>query len=146
MDFLSSVSEAIRKASEAYVEALSTATKALQGLAAQTVGEERDRVLENWLRMARMSKDGVVSALEQGFELWEREVRRALSTGPGMAGRGGTANPMEVWAENWRRATQSLTQGGAWADEMRKQAEAFQKTLDEGLKAWGRLWELPREK
>ena len=37
-------------------------------------------LVENWLRVARMSKDGVITALEQGFKLWEREIRRTVSS------------------------------------------------------------------
>ena len=78
-DNFSGIGEAIRKASEAYAEALSAVGKALQGLASGAGGGDRDRLVENWLRVARMSKDGVITALEQGFELWEREIRRTVA-------------------------------------------------------------------
>jgi hypothetical protein len=48
------------------------------------------------------------------------------------------ANPMEMWAENWKRATEAFTGGAGWGDQARRQAELVQKTLDEGLKAWRR--------
>jgi hypothetical protein len=137
---LSGIGEAIRKASEAYVEALSTVGKALQDIAAQSMaGADRERVVDNWLRVARMSKDGVVSALEQGFELWEREVRRAVETSKGGHAPRAT-NPMEAWAENWRKATEAFA-GSGWSEEARKQAAMVQSTLQEGLRAWQRLWE-----
>jgi hypothetical protein len=74
------ISEAIRKASEAYVQALTTVTKALQGLASQANTTDRDRLVENWLRVARMSKDGIITALESGFQYWENEIRRNAAT------------------------------------------------------------------
>ena len=79
-DNLSGIGDAIRKASAAYAEALAAVGKALQGLAGGAAGGDRDRLVENWLRVARMSKDGVITALEQGFKLWEREIRRTAAS------------------------------------------------------------------
>jgi hypothetical protein len=139
-DNLSSIGDAIRKASEAYAEALSAVGKALQNLAAEASGTDRDRLVENWLRVARMSKDGVINALEQGFELWEREIRKTVAAASGGSAREAT-NPMDAWAENWRRATEAFTaSAGDLGERARKQAETVQKTLQEGLRAWERLW------
>src|SRR5215472_14096082 len=123
-DNLSDISEAIRKASEAYAQAIAAVSKALQNIAAQASGGDRDRLIENWLRVARMSKDGVITAIEQAYEFWEREVRRT-ATGAGSAK---TSNPMESWAENWRKATEAFTTGN-WSEEARRQAESVQKIL-----------------
>lgn len=143
-DNLSGIGEAIRKASEAYIEALTAVTRALTDLAAQSgAAPDRERMVENWLRVARMSKDGVVSALEQGFELWEREVRRMAAGGAAAAPK--AANPMEAWAENWRKATEAFAGTGAWGEQARKQAEAVQQMLQEGMRAWQRLWEPPKK-
>lgn len=140
-DNLSGIGDAIRKASEAYAEALSAVGKALQNLAGGVGGADRDRLVENWLRVARMSKDGVITALEQGFELWEREIRKTVATARGESKRE-SANPMDAWAENWRRATEAFSGGtGSFGEEARKQAETVQKTLQDGLRAWQRLWE-----
>jgi hypothetical protein len=139
-DNLSGIGDAIRKASEAYVEALSAVGKALQNLAGGAGGTDRDRLVENWLRVARMSKDGVITALEQGFELWEREIRKTVATARGGSPRE-SSNPMDAWAENWRRATEAFSGGGSFGEEARKQAETVQKTLQDGLRAWQRLWE-----
>jgi uncharacterized protein YukE len=88
-----------------------------------------------------MSKDGVITALEQGFELWEREIRRTVATVKGSAQRE-SSSPMDAWTENWRRATEAFSGGtGTLGEEARKQAETVQKTLQEGLRAWQRLWE-----
>ena len=140
-DNLSGIGEAIRKASEAYVEALGAVGKALQNLGAGTGGSDRDRLVENWLRVARMSKDGVITALEQGFELWEREIRRTVASAKGGQQKE-SSNPMDAWNENWRRATEAFSTGSSGlGEEARKQAETIQKTLQDGLRAWQRLWE-----
>ncbi len=135
-DNLSDIGEAIRKASEAYAQAISAVNKALQNIAAQAGGGDRDRLVENWLRVARMSKDGMITAIEQAYEYWEREIRRS-ATGSASAK---TANPMDAWAESWRKATDAFTTGN-WSEEARKQAEGVQKILTEGIRSWQRMWE-----
>jgi hypothetical protein len=145
MDNVSGIADAIRKATEAYAESLAAVTKALQNLASQTSGADRERVVENWLRLARMSKDGVVTALEHGFELWERECRR-MASAPGGAAAQEASDPMAAWAENWRKATEAFTGStSGWSEEARKQAETVQKTLQDGMRAWQRLWD-PQKK
>jgi hypothetical protein len=141
-DGFSATAEAIRKACESYVQALTTVTKALQGLAGQASGADRDRVIENWLRVARMSKDGIITALETGFQYWENEIRRR-ATASSPAGATAAKNPMEAWAENWRRATEAFTSGpaGDWTEELRKQSEAVQKSLQDGIRQWAELWQ-----
>jgi hypothetical protein len=140
-DSFSAMSEAIRKASESYVQAMTTVTKALQGLASQGAGADRERLIENWLRVARMSKDGIITALETGFQYWENEIRRTASASGQAAA--SARNPMETWAENWRRATEAFTSGQAsnWSEELRKQSEAVQKSLQEGIRQWAELWQ-----
>ena len=145
MDNVSGFTDAIRKATEAYAEALGTVTKALQNLASQAGGADRERNVENWLRLARMSKDGVVAALEHGFELWERECRRMAAASGGAAAKE-TSDPTAAWAENWRKAIEAFTgSASGWNEETRKQAETIQKTLQEGMRAWQRLWEPPKK-
>lgn len=133
-DSFSDIGEAIRKASEAYAEAIAAVSKALQNIASQAGGGDRDRLIENWLRLARMSKDGLITAIEQAYEFWERGVRRTSTGGAAAA-----PNPMEAWAENLRKATEAFA-GGNWSEEVRKQAENVQKTLAEGMRAWQRIW------
>jgi DNA-binding FadR family transcriptional regulator len=131
-DNFSDIGEAIRKASEAYAQAISAVSKALQNIVAQATGTDRDRLIENWLRVARMSKDGLITAIEQAYEFFEREVRRsAAGTTSAKA-----ANPVDAWAENWRKATEAFSTGN-WS----KQAETVQKILTEGIHAWQRMWE-----
>jgi hypothetical protein len=93
--------------------------------------------VENWLRLARMSKDAMVNALEQGFETWEREIRRTtIQSGVTAA----PTNPFDAWSENWRKAVDSFA-GGADTEEFRKQAEAIRSRFADGMRSWQRLWE-----
>jgi hypothetical protein len=135
-DNLSDIGEAIRKASEAYAQALAAVSKALQNIAAQMGSADRDRLVENWLRVARMSKDGLISAIEQGFQFWEREIRRTTAGSTSAK----PSNPIDAWAENWRKATEAFTAGN-WGEEARKQAETVQKILTDGIRNWQRMWE-----
>jgi hypothetical protein len=135
-DNLSDIGEAIRRAGEAYAEAIAAVSKALRDIAARAGGSDRDRLVENWLRVARMSKDGMITAIEQAYEFWEREVRRGSASGPSAK----PSNPMDTWAENWRKATEAFASGN-WGEEARKQAESVQKILSDGIRAWQRLWE-----
>jgi hypothetical protein len=139
-DNLSGISEAMRKASDAFADAIAAVSKTIQSAASQSGEADRDRLVENWLRIARMSKDGMVNAIEHGFEVWEREVRRAATSGASAAK--GTS-PMEAWADNLRKASESMMGGGAagLGEEARKQAESVQKTLADGIRAWQRLWD-----
>jgi hypothetical protein len=139
------IGDMIRKASEAFAETLSAVNKAVKELAAQAgAGVDREQMFENWLRAARMSKDGMVTALEQGFQWWERQVREQVRRTASAAGAGAEkkpANPIEAWAENWRKVTESFSASGDWTEAARKQAESVQKTLQDGLRAWQRMWE-----
>ncbi len=139
-DSLSNIGEAIRKANEAYLQAISAVGKALQDIATQAGGSERDKLIEGWLRVARMSKDGLITAIEQAYEFWEREVRNA-TTGAASAK---ASDPIDAWVENWRKATETLA-SGSWSEEARKQAENVQKILTEGMRTWQRLWQ-PQKK
>jgi hypothetical protein len=139
-DNLSGISDAMRKASDAFADAIAAVSKTIQSTASQSGEVDRDRLVENWLRIARMSKDGMVNAIEHGFEVWEREVRRAATSGASAAK---ATSPMEAWADNLRKASESLM-GGSTAglgEEARKQAESVQKTLADGIRAWQRLWD-----
>jgi hypothetical protein len=134
------MSEAIQKSAEAFAKAISAVGKALQHASNLAGSPERDRLFENWMRVARLSKDGFVTAIEQGFEIWERQVRRLVGQGPGAKPR--PANPMEAWTENWRTAIEAFTGGGGnWSEDVRQQAEAIQQTLADAIRAWQRLWQ-----
>jgi hypothetical protein len=138
-DILTDIGDAIRRASEGFAEAITAVSKSIQNAAKG--GGDRERAIENWLRIARMSKDGVITAIEHGFEVWEREIRRATSAGSGSTPKE-PPNPMEAWAENLRKATDAfLGDAPAASDEVRKQTEAVRKSFADGIRAWQRLWE-----
>ena len=145
MQGMPDMTEAMRKMTEAYAQALAVMTRTLESLAAQ--GPEARRMGEQWLRLARMTKDGAVTAMDQTFEIWEREIRRMLDAGapPPTPPK----NPMEAWTAAWQKTMHDLTSsapGARWADEARRQAEQVQQTFQEGLRAWQRLWQPPERK
>lgn len=143
MDTQSSFAEAIRKTTDAYAQALTAVMNAVA--AAPKPGDDAGRArTDQWLRLARMSKDSAVTALDHGFALWERECRRMLEaaapTPPAPL-----TNPMELWAENWKKALDAVVPAGkptdTWSEQARKQVEAVQQTLQESVAAWQRLWQ-----
>ncbi|MBV8360313.1 MAG: hypothetical protein JO189_20630 [Deltaproteobacteria bacterium] len=151
-DRFESFGEAIKQSNEAYAAAISALSKAVQNLPTGAPRSDRERFVDNVLHLARISKNAVVTAIEQGFELWERQVRQVSAGGtevtssrPDTASRPGTAgsNPIEAWAENWRKATETFITGGG-NEELRRQAEAVQNAFVEGIRAWQRLWEPER--
>ena len=148
MEGLGNVAETIRKTTEAYSQALAAAMALLA--AAPKGGPVANPAVEQWLRLARMTKDGLVTAIEQGFELWEREYRRAMSGAAAASSPAPATNPFEIWAENWRKALEAMTAASTakaadpWAEQAKQQAELMQKTLQEGLNAWQRMWSPPR--
>src|SRR2546429_4906433 len=77
--------DAVRQTFEAYTEALSPVMKALEKLPKQG-GDAHRQMVEQWLALPRMSKESVVAALNQVFDLWEGEslhlVRAPHSPGP----------------------------------------------------------------
>jgi len=153
-DTFDNVNEAIKQANEAYAAAISTLSKAVQNLPTGTPTADREPVVENAVRLARMSKDAIVTAIEQGFEMWERQVRRISAVNaqppanrrteaPAADPNSVRSNPIELWAENWRKATEAFVNSSA-NEELRKQAEAMQSAFVEGIRAWQRLWQPER--
>jgi hypothetical protein len=144
MDSGPNVADAITRTTEAYTRALATA---MSFLATASPREAASPAAEQWLRLARMTKDGVLLAIEQGFVLWERECRRVLAGGATLAPGPLPLNPIEAWTDSWRKALESLNAAArpddAWAASARKQAEAMQQMVQEGLTAWLRLWQPP---
>ena len=138
------LTDAIRKTSEVYTEALAAVMKALADMPRES-GELHRRAVEQWLGLARTNKDNFVAAVNQGFDIWERECRRLLGaphqTGALIPG----ANPMEVWLENWQRAVAAMTMGGVpgepYRELVRRQTELVQQALLDGAGVWRRLWQ-----
>ncbi len=142
METFPSILDAIRKTTEAYVDGLSTMTKAIESLPKLT-GDAHHQWLEQWLTLARTSKNGVITALNEGFALWERECRRLM--GAPHAAIQPSLNPLEVWADNWKRTMDAFAAsshlGQAWSEAVWKQAQLVQQTMQEGLSAWQQLWQ-----
>jgi hypothetical protein len=145
MNSTPNVAEAIIRTTEAYTRALSTAMSFLASTPPREAAASP--AAEQWLRLARMTKDGVVLAIEQGFAMWERECRRALAGGATPAPVSSLPNPIELWADGWRKALDSLNAAARpddpWAAAARKQAETMQQMVQDGLAAWLRLWQPP---
>jgi hypothetical protein len=143
MEAQAAISEVIRKTCEAYAEGLSAVMKALESLPRES-GEAHRRMVERWLDLARASKDSFITALNQGFELWERECRRAVGAphAPGATGPGG--NPLEAWADGWRRTLDAFAGSAvtdAYREAVRRQGEMVQRALEDGMRAWQGLWQ-----
>jgi len=104
--------DAVRQTFEAYTEALSAVMKALEQLPKQG-GDAHRQTVEQWLALARMSKESVVAAINQGFDLWERECRRLVGAphSPGPASVSGAM--IDALAESWRRTLVAFVPGGA---------------------------------
>lgn len=149
MELQSSIADAMRKMCEAYAEGLSVVMKTIESLPRQG-GEAHRRMAEEWLNLARLSKESFVTALNQGFELWERECRRAIGAPHPPGGAPPSGNPIEAWAENWKRTVEAFTSGGApgeaWREAARQQSEIVQQSLQEGMRAWQRLWQPPERR
>jgi hypothetical protein len=147
MEQVASVAEAMRKTFEAYTEALSAVVKALEKLPTQG-GDAHRRVVEQWLDLACMSKESAVAAINQGFDLWERECRRLVGA-PHAAGSASISGTMiDAWAERWKRTLDAFAPAGPrdepWAEQARRQAELVQQSLLDSLHAWQRLWQSPQ--
>jgi hypothetical protein len=151
-----SFDEAIKHANDAYAAAISTLTKAVQDVPPETPASNREPAIDNLVRIARMNKDGLIAAIEQGFQFWEHQVRRISAAGaeatssqppepqPTSSNPGATTpNPMEIWAENWRKATDAFVAAGT-NEDLRRQAEAVQLAFAQGIRAWQHLWEPER--
>ncbi|MEK6661756.1 MAG: hypothetical protein AABY63_07740, partial [candidate division NC10 bacterium] len=117
-------------------------TKAMENLP-NLAGEAHRRLLDQWLTLARVNKNTVVTALNEGFALWERECRRLI--GAPHAAIQPSLNPLEVWAENWRKTVDAFAAssqlGQTWSEAVRKQVQLVQQTMQEGLSAWQQLWQ-----
>jgi hypothetical protein len=143
MNGAAGIPDAIRKACEAYVEGLAAVMRALANLPREG-GEAHRRMVEQWLILARTSKDSFVAALNQSLDLWERECRRAVGAphAAGVTFPGG--NPLEGRAETWKRGIEMFAAGpaaDAYREAVRRQGELVQQSLEEGMPAWQRLWQ-----
>jgi hypothetical protein len=146
MDGPPNVADTVRRMTDAYAEWFTSMTRMPAPGPLPRDGGEVRRLAEQWLGLARMMKDGTVSAIEQGFDLWERQAQQALGA-VAAASSVPSGTPAEGWAENWKKSFDAMLPGGAtWSEELRKQTEQFHKTMQEGSLAWQRLWQSPERK
>src|SRR5206468_12775783 len=92
MENAANFADAVRQTFEAYTEALSAVMKALEQLPKEG-GDAQRQTVEQWLALARMSKESVVAAIKQGFDLWARESRRLVGA-PHLLGRASVSGAM----------------------------------------------------
>jgi hypothetical protein len=144
MNTQATLTDAMRRTSEAYAEGLAAVMKAIGDLPKDSGALQR-HALEQWLGLARTNKDGFVAAVNQGFDIWERECRRLVGAPHPSAAAAPGANPMEAWLENWQRAVGAMTTaagaGEAYRELVRRQTELVQQALLDGVRMWGRLWQ-----
>jgi len=142
MDEPTGIGKVVRDITQAYVEGLSTIGRAIGDLGLQRMPES-ERQIERWIGVARIAKDSYVAMIDQGFAIWERQIRRAL--GRAHSGRGSESkreqqayNLLGAWTSNWRDATEAfmdLLGSGGLSEEARRQVDKFRKALEAGLKA-----------
>ena len=144
MEGPATLTDAIRKTSEVYGEALAATMKVIADLPRES-GELHRRAVEQWLGLARSSKDNFVAAVNQGFEIWERECRRLIGAPHQLGALAPGVNPMEIWLENWQRAVAAMTAGSIpgqpYQDLVQRQTELVQQALLDGVGTWRRLWQ-----
>ncbi len=153
MSQTSDIAKALKQMSDAYVEAITTVSRAVADAVKRGGDKEAPRV-EYWLRLARMGKDGFVTAVEQGFEMWEREMRRTLSSvkreveTEKVARETRPPDALQSFIDNWNEASKTFldTVGSSeLGKEARKQAEQFASTMRDSLKAWQKMWSQSKE-
>jgi len=129
--------------SEDEKEALAATMKAIADLPREG-GQLHRQTVEQWLGMARANKGNFVAAVNQGFDIWERECRRLIGAPHQSGALPVGANPMEVWLENWQRAVAAMTAGSVpgepYRELVRRQTELVQQALLDGVGAWRRRW------
>ena len=115
---------------------------------------DSERQIERWIGVARAAKDGYVAAIDQGFAMWERRIRRALSpekSEPEKESRREhkpQSSQLDAWVEEWRKANESFMRSVAdsgLGEEALKQARELRKTVEGGLKNLQKLWQASSE-
>lgn len=147
MDEQSGIGKVLRDITQAYMDGLSKIGSTISNLGAGRM-PDRERQVERWVGVARAAKDGYVAAIDQGFKLWERQIRSTITPSeshPGKEGKHeGTTSQFDAWVENWRKANESFTESlreSGLGEEALKQARDFRKTLENGLKDLQKVWQ-----
>lgn len=147
------IGKLLRDITRAYEDGLAAIGSAIGDLGKRRIPDS-ERQIERWIGVARAAKDGYVAAIDQGFALWERRIRRALTpekSGPEKESRReqkAPASQLDAWVEEWRKANESFMQSvgeSGLGEEALKQAKELRKTFESGLKNLQKLWQPPSE-
>lgn len=104
--------------------------------------------VEHWFEIARAAKDTTVIAFNLAFDLWEREARRLIGAGAPPAPTP-SASAADTWLDGWKRLMDSYA--AAWqsamrSDQPRAQTELTTRLMNEALRVWWPLWQVPSER
>ncbi len=105
-------------------------------------------LVDPWFAVARATKDTTIIAFNMGFDLWERESRRLIGAGAPPA-TSPSATAADAWLDTWKRLMDSYVaawRSPAWTDQARAQTELTRRLLNESLKVWSPLWQVPGER
>ena len=144
------IGKVLRDITQAYVDALSTIGGAIGDLAKRRM-PEGERQMERWIGVARAAKDGYVAVVDQGFAIWERQIRWTMARAQSASAakepepeQKAPGSQIEAWLETWRNANESFMQSireSGLGEEALKQTRELRKTLEDGLKNLQRLWQ-----
>jgi hypothetical protein len=147
------IGKLLRDITRAYVDGLTSIGSAVGDLATRRI-PDAERQVERWISVARTAKDGYVAAIDQGFAMWERQIRRTLARANSHEGKESKreqkapAGQLEAWIEEWRKANESFTKSlseSGLGEEAMKQAREFRKTFESGVKNLQKLWQSASE-
>jgi hypothetical protein len=141
------IGKLLRDITRAYEDGLAAIGSAINDIGKRRIPDSQ-RQIERWIGVARAAKDGYVAAIDQGFALWERRIRRALtpreSEKESRREQKAPAGQLDAWVEEWRKANESFMRSigeSGLGEEALKQAKELRKTFENGLKNLARLWQ-----
>jgi hypothetical protein len=144
------IGKVLRDITQAYVDGLSTIGGAIGDLAKRRI-PEGERQMERWIGVARAAKDGYVAVIDQGFAIWERQIRRTMARAQSSSAakepeseQKAPGGQIEAWLDTWRNANESFMQSireSGLGEEALKQTRELRKTLEDGLKNLQKLWQ-----
>ena len=140
------IGKVLRDVTQAYLDGLTKIGGTIADLARSRM-PDAERQMEHWISVARAAKDGYVAAIDQGFALWERGMRRAVVASKAKAAQdegGKSKRTIEGWFDEWRKANETLMNSireSGLGEEAVKQTRELRKAFDDGLKNLQKLWE-----
>ncbi|MDB5108108.1 MAG: hypothetical protein JWM69_1049 [Candidatus Binatus sp.] len=149
MDESSGIGKLLRDLNQAYMDGLSTISSAISELGKRRI-PDAERQIERWIGVARAAKDGYVASIDQGFAMWEKQIRKMLAPDRSKTEKetkrdaNTPPNQLEAWLEEWKKANESFTHSlreSGLGEEAMKQAKEFRKTFESGLKSLQKLWQ-----